>query len=196
MMRGMARIYVTGHRSPDTDSIASAVGYAELKGRLDPRNDYVPVRLGELNAQTRWVLERSGASEPQLLRHVLLRARDVMRERFPRAADRDPVREVGLIMARDDVDLVPVVDGDGRLAGAVTERALARRYVRESREASRAMISPTSRTGSRSAARGKRSRITSRARSRTWRSSCGSLAPLRSSTQRVWAFSSPSRTGT
>ena len=76
MMRGMARIYVTGHRSPDTDSIASAVGYAELKGRLDPRNDYVPVRLGELNAQTRWVLERSGASEPQLLRHVLLRARD------------------------------------------------------------------------------------------------------------------------
>ena len=137
MMRGMARIYVTGHRSPDTDSIASAVGYAELKGRLDPRNDYVPVRLGELNAQTRWVLERSGASEPQLLRHVLLRARDVMRERFPRAADHDPVREVGLIMARDDVDLVPVVDGDGRLAGAVTERALARRYVRESREASR-----------------------------------------------------------
>ena len=83
------------------------------------------------------MLERSGAGEPQLLPHVLLRARDVMRERFPRAADRDPVREVGLIMARDDVDLVPVVDGDGRLAGAVTERALARRYVRESREASR-----------------------------------------------------------
>ena len=68
MMRGMARIYVTGHRNPDTDSIASAVGYAELKGRLDPRNEYVPVRLGELNAQTRWVLERSGGREPQLLR--------------------------------------------------------------------------------------------------------------------------------
>ena len=62
------------------------IGYAELKGRLDPHNDYVPVRLGELNAQTRWVLERSGAREPQLLPHVLLRARDVMRERFPLAA--------------------------------------------------------------------------------------------------------------
>ena len=47
------------------------------------------------------------------------------------------MREVGLIMARDDVDLVPVVDDDGRLAGVMTERALARRYVRESREASR-----------------------------------------------------------
>ena len=60
----MARIYVTGHRNPDTDSIASAIGYAELKGRLDPGNEYVPVRLGELNAQTRWVLERSDAPEP------------------------------------------------------------------------------------------------------------------------------------
>ena len=36
MMRAWRRIYVTGHRNPDTDSIASAVGYAELKGRLDP----------------------------------------------------------------------------------------------------------------------------------------------------------------
>ncbi len=133
----MARIYVTGHRNPDTDSIASAVGYAELQGRLDPRNDYVPVRLGELNAQTRWVLERSGAPEPELLPHVLLRVRDVMQGRFPLARHGEPVRQVGLIMARDDVDLVPVVDDDGRLAGVMTERALARRYVRESREASR-----------------------------------------------------------
>jgi len=133
----MARIYVTGHRNPDTDSIASAIGYAELKRRLDPDNEYVPIRLGEVNAQTRWVLDRSGAEEPQLLHHVLLRVRDVMRERFSLAGDHDPVREVGLIMARDDVDLVPVVDGDRRLAGVVTERVLARRYVRESREASR-----------------------------------------------------------
>jgi manganese-dependent inorganic pyrophosphatase len=133
----VARIYVTGHRNPDTDSIASAVGYAELKRRLDPRNEYVPVRLGELNAQTRWVLDRSGAPEPELLPHVLLRVGDVMRERFPLAAQGDPVREVGLIMARGEVDLVPVLDDDGVLIGAVTERALAHRYVRESREASR-----------------------------------------------------------
>jgi manganese-dependent inorganic pyrophosphatase len=133
----VARIYVTGHRNPDTDSIASAVGYAELKRRIDPRNEYVPVRLGELNAQTRWVLERSGADEPELLPHVLLRVGDVMRRRFPLARHGEPVREVGLIMARDEVDLVPVVDDQGTLVGAMTERALARRYVRESREASR-----------------------------------------------------------
>jgi manganese-dependent inorganic pyrophosphatase len=130
-------IYVTGHRNPDTDSIASAIGYAELKRRLDPRSDYVPVRLGELNAQTRWVLERSGAAEPELLPHVMLRVLDVMRERFPLARHDEPVRQVGLIMARGDLDFVPVVDDEKRLAGVMTERVLARRYVRESREASR-----------------------------------------------------------
>jgi manganese-dependent inorganic pyrophosphatase len=133
----VARIYVTGHRNPDTDSIASAVGYAELKSRLDPRNEYVPVRLGELNAQTRWVLERSGAAEPRFLPHVMLRVRDVMRERFPLTRQGEPVRQVGLIMAREDMDLVPILDDEGRLAGVMTERVLARRYVRESREASR-----------------------------------------------------------
>ena len=136
-MCGVSSIYVTGHRNPDTDSIASAIGYAELKGRLDPRSDYVPVRLGELNAQTRWVLERSGAAEPELLPHVMLRVLDVMRERFPLAGHDEPVRQVGLIMARGDLDFVPVVDDEKRLAGVMTERVLARRYVRESREASR-----------------------------------------------------------
>ncbi len=132
----LPRIYVTGHRNPDTDSIAAAVGYAELMGRVDPRNEYKPVRLGELNTQTRWVLERAGAREPDFLPHVMLRVSDVMRREFPQAGDGEPVREVGRLMAREDVDLVPVVDDDGELAGVMTERALARRYIRESREPS------------------------------------------------------------
>jgi manganese-dependent inorganic pyrophosphatase len=132
----LPRIYVTGHRNPDTDSIASAVGYAELMGRVDPHNEYRPVRLGEINTQTRWVLERSGAREPDFLPHVMLRVRDVMRKDFPQAADGEPVREVGLLMSHHDLDLVPIVDGNDALAGVMTERALARRYIRESREPS------------------------------------------------------------
>jgi manganese-dependent inorganic pyrophosphatase len=129
------RIYVTGHRNPDTDSIASAIAYAELKARVDPRNEYVPVRLGDANTQTSWVLERAGVPAPDFLPHVMLRVRDVMRERFPLAQHTEPVRKVGRVMAREDLDLVPIVE-DGVLAGVMTERALARRYIRESREAS------------------------------------------------------------
>jgi manganese-dependent inorganic pyrophosphatase len=130
----VSTVYVTGHRNPDTDSIASAIGYAELKGRLDPRNDYRPVRLGDINAQTRWVLDRSGAPEPDHLPHISLRVRDVMRERFPTASHREPIREVGMTMAREDLELVPILDDSGAVAGVMTERTLARRYIRESRE--------------------------------------------------------------
>jgi manganese-dependent inorganic pyrophosphatase len=137
------RIYVTGHRNPDTDSIAAAIGYAELLGRLDPQNEYVPVRLGEVNAQTRWVLDRSGADEPDFMSHIFLRARDVMQTDFKSAGDEEPVRMVGLEMARTDRELVPVVGGEGELVGVVTERALARRYIRESRETSSLVDAPT-----------------------------------------------------
>lgn len=137
------RIYITGHRNPDLDSIASAIGYAELKQHLDAGSEYVPVRLGRPNAQTRWALERSDAKEPDLMGHVLLRVRDVMREQFPIASYGEPLREVGRTMARDDLDLVPVVDDDGTLVGVMTERALAHRYIRESRRTSSLEDAPT-----------------------------------------------------
>ena len=101
------------------------------------------MRLGDINTQTRWVLERAGATAPDFLPHVMLRVSDVMREDFPRAGDTEPVREVGLLMSRKDMDLVPIVDDDGKLAGVMTERALARRYIRESREPSE-LDAPTS----------------------------------------------------
>jgi manganese-dependent inorganic pyrophosphatase len=136
-------IYVTGHRNPDTDSIASALGYAELRGRLDPRNDYVAVRLGDCNAQTRWLLERSGASAPRYLPHVMLRACDIMQTSFPITRQDEPVREAGLAMGKADLELVPIVDEHGALAGVLTERALARRYIRDSLRTSTLEEAPT-----------------------------------------------------
>ncbi len=135
---GATRVYICGHRNPDTDSIAAAIAYAELKNRLDEGpTEYVPVRLGAVNAQTEWLLKRSGAPLPRHLTHAYLRVRDVMRTDFPVAHRGDPVRTVGLQMASEGMDLVPVVDDDGVLTGLLTERGLARRYIRESREASR-----------------------------------------------------------
>jgi manganese-dependent inorganic pyrophosphatase len=136
-------IYVTGHRNPDTDSIGSAIGYAELKRRLDPHNEYVPARLGACNAQTRWLLERSGAPEPEFLPHVMLRVRDVMRRGCPVAGHGEPVRAVGQAMAGGGLDLMPIVDDDETLVGVMTERTLARRYIRDSREASSLADAPT-----------------------------------------------------
>jgi manganese-dependent inorganic pyrophosphatase len=140
----VSTIYVTGHRNPDADSIASAIGYAELRRRLQPNDDFVPVRLGACNAQTRWLLERSGAPEPEFLPHVMLRVCDVMQTSFPVSGEDEPIRDAGLAMVRADLELVPIVDDEGALVGLVTERALARRYVRESRHTSTLEDGPTS----------------------------------------------------
>jgi len=136
-------IYVTGHRNPDTDTVAAAIGYAELGRRLHPAEEYLPVRLGDCNAQTRWVIERSGAPEPEFLPHVMPRACDVMKTTFPITTDDEPIREAGLAMAHADLEVVPVVDDTGALTGVLTERALARRYVRETRHTSTLEEAPT-----------------------------------------------------
>jgi hypothetical protein len=59
----------------------------------------VAARLGEPSAQARWALERSRAPLPELLPHIMLRARDVMQEEFPRASQDASLRDVGLAMA-------------------------------------------------------------------------------------------------
>jgi manganese-dependent inorganic pyrophosphatase len=132
----VSTIYVTGHRNPDADAIASALGYAQLKGRLDPENHYVAARLGPCNPQTTWLLRRSAAEAPEFLPHIMLRVCDVMQRAYPVSDLDTPLREAGHHMVRAGLDLVPVVNHNGALVGVVTERTLARRYIRESREAS------------------------------------------------------------
>lgn len=138
----MAHVYVTGHRNPDMDSIASAIGYAELKGKLNPEDVYAPARLGELNSQTEWALGKSGAEAPKLIKHIKLRVKDVMSKEIATVHQNAPLRKVGLEMAGREISQVPIVDDDGALVGVVTERSLARMYMRESREPSTFAESP------------------------------------------------------
>jgi manganese-dependent inorganic pyrophosphatase len=140
----MPHVYVTGHKNPDTDTIASAIGYAEFKNLVDPENNYAPARLGKVNPQTAWALEKSGAEEPRLLEHIMLRVKDVMAHDVAVAHKNDPLRNVGLTMALRNISQVPIVDDDGSLVGIITERNLARMYVRESRGASSFKDSPVS----------------------------------------------------
>lgn|GEM_PF-4072115 len=59
----MNQIYLFGHQKPDTDSITSVIGYVEFKNRSEPGR-YVPTRCGEVNPETRFMLERYGLEAP------------------------------------------------------------------------------------------------------------------------------------
>ena len=63
-MESQRTVYITGHRHPDTDSIVSAIAYALLLQRKGM--DAVPCRLGKINAETKWLLERFGFEAPML----------------------------------------------------------------------------------------------------------------------------------
>lgn len=59
-------IYIFGHKSPDTDSIASAIVYAHFKNKLE-KDEYIPAILGEPNRESIFVLEYFGVEIPQIL---------------------------------------------------------------------------------------------------------------------------------
>lgn len=122
-------IYVIGHRNPDTDSICSAIAYAQLKNALGEQA--VPVRAGKINAETKYVLDFFGIQPPQLLLDLYPRAKDVMHEKLVTIHPRNTLRKLGQLITQYNVKSIPVVEDDGSLVGIVTVGDLAERYVSE-----------------------------------------------------------------
>ena len=74
--------YVCGHRNPDTDSIVSAMAYASLCNALG-ENGYIPARLGHLNDETKFLLNRFGFQPPLYMSTVRTQIKDIDFEARP-----------------------------------------------------------------------------------------------------------------
>ncbi|WP_094605122.1 Cobalt-dependent inorganic pyrophosphatase [Sporomusa silvacetica DSM 10669] len=122
-------IYIIGHRNPDTDSICSAVAYANLKTALGEH--VVPARAGKINAETKYVLELFGVQPPQLILDIYPRAKDVMHENIITIHPWNTLRKLGQLIQSHKLKSIPVVENDGKLVGIVTVSDLAERYVSE-----------------------------------------------------------------
>ena len=70
-------IFVIGHKNPDTDSICSAIAYADLKNKLTHESCYVPKRAGQLNEESRFVLEYFGVKTPEYVADVGTQVKDI-----------------------------------------------------------------------------------------------------------------------
>ncbi len=70
------KVYVVGHKNPDTDSICSAIAYAALKHKITG-NVYEARRAGQINEETSYVLKRFKTDPPSLLSNVKLQVKDI-----------------------------------------------------------------------------------------------------------------------
>ena len=114
---------VIGHRNPDMDSICSAVTYAALKTRLGEKNVRA-ARAGALNERVAFVLEKFGVPQPYFLPDTTPRVRDAMITDYVSADPERPVAEALAAMASRGLRALPVVDGDGRFHGVISENKL------------------------------------------------------------------------
>ena len=118
------KVLVIGHKNPDTDSICSAIAYAHLKNALYD-GGYKPARAGELNQETKYVLERFSMETPKLYEDVSAQVEDID-IRSVKGAPADVTIHSALVRMRDEqVSTLPVVSDDGRLLGLVTTNHLA-----------------------------------------------------------------------
>lgn len=125
----MESVYIFGHKNPDTDSVCSAIAYAYFKNTQ--AEGHIPARLGDLNRETQFVLSSFEVPEPVFLPHIFVRAQDVMTTEVIRAPTTSTIHDVGQLMNEHKIHAVPIVDETGRVHGVVTERALARNYLKE-----------------------------------------------------------------
>jgi len=127
----MSTIYITGHRNPDFDSTASATVYAHLKNRVDPDNNYVAVRCGNLNAQTRNTFGRIGIEPPIFLRDVKTTVADVVNREIPRMEITDPLQTAIALLDETGLSLLPVFDSNGTYQGTVSGTEISHFLMRE-----------------------------------------------------------------
>ncbi|MCK5211526.1 manganese-dependent inorganic pyrophosphatase [Candidatus Parcubacteria bacterium] len=60
-------IYVIGHKTPDLDSVAAAISYANYKNKLENTDVYIPAVTGEINLATKFVLDKFNIDKPEIL---------------------------------------------------------------------------------------------------------------------------------
>ena len=123
------KITVIGHKNPDTDSVCSAIAYAELKNRLTNSDLYVPRRAGEINAETRFVLKQFQTDVPELVEDVGTQVRDIQIREIDGVAGSISLKNAYTLMKEKNVVTLPIVTKDGYLEGLITIGDIATSYM-------------------------------------------------------------------
>ena len=116
----MDKVFVTGHRNPDTDSIVSAMAYAALRNALGDR-EYCAGRLGHVSDETQLVLDRFGFTAPQWIKTMRTQVRDLAYDTPPALSSAVTVSHAWSVLTADSsIAAIPVTNEDGTLYGMLS----------------------------------------------------------------------------
>ncbi|HIX82564.1 MAG TPA: putative manganese-dependent inorganic diphosphatase [Candidatus Erysipelatoclostridium merdavium] len=112
-------VYVSGHRNPDTDSICSAIAYSYLLKAIN-RYNAMPVRLGEVNRETEYVLKRFDVEIPVLLKTVKQKVEDLNYDKVTVFSKELTLKTAWDLMKQQNVKSAPILDDHGQLLGLLS----------------------------------------------------------------------------
>lgn len=122
------KTYVVGHKNPDTDSICSAICYAELKKKITGEN-YEARRAGNVNEETQYVLDYFNVDAPEILENVYTQVSDIQVMKLNGVSSNISMKKAYTLMKSESVTTLPVTDANGVLEGIITMGDVAKSYM-------------------------------------------------------------------
>ncbi|ADZ82815.1 putative manganese-dependent inorganic diphosphatase [Cellulosilyticum sp. ST5] len=122
------KIYIFGHKNPDTDSICACISYAHLKRALGNQN-VEAVRLGKISKETQFALDYFGVKAPRLLENIKPQVSDMNFYNVPSVYVVDSVKKAWDVMTENGRQMIPVLYHDHKLAGVISVSDIAKTYI-------------------------------------------------------------------
>ncbi len=123
---------IVGHRNPDTDSICSAIAYADIKNKEGSEEfNFLPTRAGQINAETEFVLKKFGVEPPVYLNNLGTRVKEMDIRRATTIKKELSLRKAWELMTKESLVTLTVVDDDNCIEGVITIQDIATAYMRE-----------------------------------------------------------------
>ena len=123
----MEKVYVFGHKKPDTDSVTSAIVLSYLKNQLGM--DTEPRVLGELNNETKYVLDYFKFEEPKLLENVKLQIKDLTYHTGLNFKASDSIYNAFKFMNEKKVSVLPIVDDNDIFKGIISMKDITKNFL-------------------------------------------------------------------
>lgn len=128
-MKNQEKIFVIGHKNPDTDSICSAIAYCDIKNRTTQESRYIPKRAGQINEETEYVLNRFGVHPPGYLSNIGTQVKDMDIRLSPEANKSMSLKNAWDLMQENSIVSLPIREKDGTLEGLITIGDIAKTYM-------------------------------------------------------------------